>query len=115
MLSQKIGQFAPNLYKEVVGFADQKQEFECPNNLGLAWKIARLQSWLNNIHDHVSIDELQNQLERLTKREYQLNSEIVTILAWQRQIDKVTKRQRDALMAWSAAMKNMVRVRVNIL
>src|SRR3989344_3864500 len=105
MLNQKIGQFAPNLYREVVGFADQKQEFECPSNLGLAWKIVRLQSWLNSIHDHVSIDELQNQLERLTKREYQLNSEIVTILAWQRQIDKVTKRQRDALMAWSVAMK----------
>jgi len=108
-LSQKIIQFAPNLYRDIVGLADQGQKFECPNNLELAWKVARLQSWLNSIHDHVSIDELQNQLERLTKREYQLNSELVTVLAWQRQIDKVTKKQRDALMAWSLAMKKFGR------
>ncbi len=108
-LNQKIGRFAPNLYQDIVGLADQKQRFNCPNNLELAWKIARLQSWLNSIHNHVSIDELQNQLERLTKREYQLNSELVTILAWQRQIDKVTKKQRDALMAWSHEMKKFGR------
>jgi len=103
--NKKISQFAPNLYRDIVGLADQKQKFDCPDNLELAWKVSRLKSWLNNIHDHISVDELQNKLERLTKREYQLNSELVTILAWQRQIDRVTKRQRDALMAWSLEMK----------
>lgn len=104
-ISQRIKKYAPNLYRDIVGLADQKQRFDCPNNLELAWKIARLESWLNHIHDHVSIDELQAKHERLSKREFELNSDLVTILAWQRQIDKVTKRQRDALMAWSDAMK----------
>lgn len=104
-LSESIKSFAPNLYKDISDLADQHIKFECPDNLELVWKIARIQSWLDGIHDHVNIDELQNRLERLTKKEYQLNSELVTIMAWQRQIDKVTKKQRDALMAWSHEMK----------
>lgn len=104
-ISERINKYAPNLYRDIVGLADQKQRFNCPDNLELAWKIARLKLWLNHIHNHTSIDELQSKHERLSKREFQLNSDLVTILAWQRQIDKVTKRQRDALMAWSDSMK----------
>ena len=104
-LSQRIKLAAPNLYSYLQELVDQRKKFDLPDNLELAWKIGRLHSWLDNIHDHVDIDELQRQLERLTKREYQLNSQLVAILAWQRQIDKVTKKQRDALMAWSHEMK----------
>lgn len=104
-IAERITKHAPNLYQDIVGLADQKQKFDCPDNLELAWKIARLKSWLDHIHDHVSIDELQSKHERLSKREFQLNSDLVTVLAWQRQIDKVTKRQRDALMAWSDSMR----------
>lgn len=104
-ISERISTYSPNLYRDIVGLADQKQRFNCPDNLELAWKIARLKSWLNHIHNHTSIDELQSKHERLSKREFQLNSDLVTILAWQKQIDKVTKRQRDALMAWSDSMK----------
>ncbi len=104
-ISEKICQHAPNLYRDIVDLADAKHKFDCPENLELAWKVSRLESWLEHIHDHVSIDDLQAKHERLSKREFQLNSELVTVLAWQRQIDKVTKRQRDALMAWSDAMK----------
>lgn len=104
-IAKKIKKYAPNLYQNIVRFADQKQKFHCPDNLELAWKIVRLQSWLDEIHNHGSVDELQAQHERLTKKEFRLNAELVAILAWQRQIDKVTKRQRDALMAWSDSMK----------
>ncbi len=104
-IAERINKHAPNLYQDIVGLADQKQKFDCPDNLELAWKIARLKSWLDHIHDHVSIDELQGKHERLSKREFQLNSDLVTVLAWQRQIDKVTKRQRYALMAWSDSMR----------
>ena len=104
-VTQKIKLRCPILYSEIGDLAENKVRFDCPKNLVLAWKIGRLQSWLGQIHDHVSIDELQKQLERLTKKEYQLNSDLITILAWQRQIDRVTKKQRDALMAWSHEMK----------
>ncbi|OGM24335.1 hypothetical protein A2627_02750 [Candidatus Woesebacteria bacterium RIFCSPHIGHO2_01_FULL_39_28] len=104
-MTERIKKNAPNLLGDIVGLADQKERFDCPDNLELAWKIARLKSWLDHIHDHISIDELQSKHERLSKREFQLNSDLVTILAWQRQIDKVTKRQRDALMAWSDSMR----------
>ncbi len=105
ILTQKVRQFTPNLYKDIVGLADNGKKFECPDNLSLVWKIARLESWLNHIHDHANIDSLQSEMERLTKREYELNSDLVTTLAWQRQIKKVTKKQRDALMAWSDSIK----------
>ena len=98
---ERINKHAPNLYQDIVGLADQKQHFDCPDNLELVWKISRLKSWLDYIHDHTSIDELQSKHERLSKREFRLNSDLITILAWQRQIDKVTKPQRDALVAWS--------------
>jgi len=104
-IAEKIKKHSPNLYQNIVDLANQKKKFECPNNLNLAWKIMRLESWLNSIHNHVDIAFLQSELERLTKCEYELNSDLVTVLAWQRQIDKVTKKQRDALMAWSDAMR----------
>jgi superfamily I DNA and/or RNA helicase len=104
-LTEKIKPYCPSLYADIAGLAEKKIQFDCPKNLPLAWKIGQLQSWLGQIHDHVSIDELQKRLERLTKKEYQLNSDLITILAWQRQIDRVTKKQRDALMAWSHEMK----------
>ncbi len=104
-LCEQIKKQVPQLCREIIEMADQKQKFNCPENLLVAWKMARLESWLNTIHDHDDIDSLQAQLERLNKKEFDLNSELVTVLAWQRQIDKVTKRQRDALMAWSDAMK----------
>lgn len=104
-LCEQLKKQVPQLCGEIIELADQKQKFDCPQNLLVAWKVARLESWLNSIHDHDDIDSLQGQLERLSKKEFELNSELVTVLAWQRQIDKVTKRQRDALMAWSDAMK----------
>ena len=104
-LREHMDQQVPILCAEIIELADQKKKFDCPGNLSLAWKVARLESWLNNVHDHVDIDTLQGQLERLSKKELGLNSELVTVLAWQRQIDKVTKRQRDALMAWSDSMR----------
>ena len=104
-IANKIKKNAPNLYQDIVDMANSNIKFDIPDNLELVWKKARLKSWLDSIHDHVSIDELQNKHERLSRKEFQLNSELVTILAWQRQIDKVTKRQRDALMAWSDSMK----------
>lgn len=104
-LCEKLKKQIPRICEEIIELADQKQKFDCPENLVIAWKVARLGSWLDSIHDHDDIDTLQGQLERLSKKEFELNSELVTVLAWQRQIDKVTKRQRDALMAWSDAMK----------
>jgi len=104
-VSEKICKYASNLYQDMVESIDEKQEFIFPENLELAWKVSRLTSWLDHIHSHVGIDELQAQHERLTKKEFQLNSDLVTLVAWQKQIDKVTKKQRDALMAWSDAMK----------
>lgn len=101
----KINKIAPNLYQDILRVVEQKQHFDCPSNLELAWKVARIKSWLDHIHNHTSIDELQTKHERLSKREFDLNSDLVTVLAWQKQIDKVTKRQRDALMAWSDSMR----------
>ncbi len=104
-VAEKINKYTPNLYLDIVNFADNKHPFKCPDNLELVWRIARLKSWLDYVHNHTGIDELQNKHERLSRKEFELNSDLVTILAWQRQIDKVTKRQRDALMAWSDSMR----------
>jgi very-short-patch-repair endonuclease len=104
-ITNRISVYAPNLFQDIVKIVDAEIDFVCPNNLALSWKIARLESWLDKVQNHVDVGFLQSQLERLTKKEYVLNSDLVTVLAWQRQIDKVTKKQRDALMAWSEAMK----------
>lgn len=104
-VSNKIRLHAPNLYHEVTSIAEMGERFETPKNLRLAWKISRLNSWLNNVHDHEDIDSLQEKLERLNKKEFEKNSELVTIMAWQRQIDRVTPEQRAALQAWAHEMK----------
>lgn len=104
-LTKKVQPAAPILYRSITTSAKEGKPFIAPKDLRLAWKVARLNNWLSTIHDHIDIDELQKQLERHNSREYQLNSELVTILSWQRQIDRVSKRQRDALMMWSHSMK----------
>ncbi|MCC7478051.1 AAA family ATPase [bacterium] len=96
---------AHRTFAELVHLANTNVPYKAPGNLAKVWRCARLTAWLNSIHDHADIDELQNQHERLSRREMQLNAELITVLAWQRQIDKVTKPQRDALMAWSHEMK----------
>lgn len=104
-LARKIRKNAPNLYGDMEGLANYNEEFKAPKNLALAWKFGRLEAWLNEVHDREDIAELQAKHARLMKKEEELNSELITILAWQRQIDKVSKKQQDALMAWSLAMK----------
>lgn len=104
-LFKTISKYAPNLYKDIVELSNKKVEFVCPENIDLAWKNARLKSWLAIMHQHMSIDELQGDYDRLSKNELQLNSDLITAMAWQKQIDKVTKKQRDALMAWSEEMR----------
>lgn len=104
-IGERIGIHCPNLLQNIIDLADQRREFECPKNLSVAWKCSRLESWLKYLHDRIDIDFLQKQFERLSMKEFDLNSELVTVLAWQRQIDKVTKQQRDALCAWADSMK----------
>ncbi|HSW71180.1 MAG TPA: hypothetical protein VLH77_04295, partial [Gammaproteobacteria bacterium] len=104
-LSDKLGKFAPKFYAGIVEAVDHGVCYTCPPELRLKWKIARLESWLNHIHKGINLDVAQPDLERLAKRELDLNADLITVLSWQRQIDKVTKQQRDALMAWSEAMR----------
>jgi hypothetical protein len=105
VLSEKINNSAPIFYASMVKKIDSGDCYVCPPELELKWKLARLGSWLNCIHKGVDIDVSQSELERLTKHELDLNADLISVLSWQRQIDKVTKRERDALMAWSDAMK----------
>lgn len=104
-LAEVIQPAAPLLYKMVVEKAEAGQDISETQNLSVAWKLARLGAWLRDIQDGVDIDSMQKQLERLTKQEFELNSDLVTLMAWQSQIDRVSKPQRDALMAWSHSMQ----------
>lgn len=99
-IEQLIRPLCPELLAKVVEVG-----FKVPNNLVSVWRIARIKNWLNSINDGEDIAALQRDHERLSKRELSLNSELVTIMSWQRQIDRVTRSQRDALMMWSLAMK----------
>lgn len=105
LLSDKICKFAPLFYTNIIKTIDRGDHYTCPHELRLKWAVTRLKSWLNHIHNSIDIDASQSELERLAKRELDLNSELISVLSWQRQIDKVTKQQRDALMAWACAMK----------
>lgn len=102
-LSNKINASAPTLYEEIIHNMDAHKDYRIPENLEMSWKVRRLESWLESIHKDTG--DLQSQLERLVKKEQLLNSELVTCISWQRQIDKVTKKQRDALMNWANEMK----------
>ncbi len=105
VLSEEISKFSPVFYRNILKQIDNGGCFVCPSELNLKWQITRLESWLNHIHKGLDIDSSQSEIERLAKRELDLNAELISVLSWQRQIDKVTKRERDALMAWSDAMR----------
>jgi len=103
-LTQLIQPLVPKLYRRVIDVSTASGSLSI-SNLRLAWNIARLESWLNAMHDGVDVDNMQRELERLSKKEFELNADLVTVMAWQSQIDRVTKQQRDALMMWSHEMR----------
>ena len=70
-----------------------------------AWRWRRLNSWLEELHSQEDIDSLQEQLDKEQHQERQLVAELVTNLTWQRQIERVSPEQRQALVAWSQAMR----------
>lgn len=105
ILTEKINQVAPLFLSSFIRTIRSGDIHPALTNLSLRWKLARLTSWIEMLHKGVDISKTQIEIERLAQQELALNSELVTTLSWQRQIQKVTKRQRDALMAWSTSMK----------
>lgn len=104
-LNAKLTSIVPKLVDTISSKIDLSGDYAFEGALSDAWRIARLRSWLNELHGKVSIDILQNQLERLIKQENRVNAALISVMAWQRQIDRVGKKQKDALMAWSLEMK----------
>lgn len=104
-LTTKVCRNAPLFFESFIKAVRTGESHPALKNLTLKWSIARLTSWVNTLQEGFDVSEAQSQIERLSQQELGLNSELITVLAWQRQIQKVTKPQRDALMAWSNAMK----------
>jgi hypothetical protein len=106
-IKSKLSVMAPLLGKKIEETALAKKKFAIPNNLNLAWRVQRYKSWLDNIHGRTNIQELQSQHEIFIKQEQDLNAQLVSVLAWQRQIARVTDAQKQALMAWALYMKKV--------
>lgn len=104
-LGSRLRSVVPLWIAEIEGVVDGGGQYNMPMNMVQAWRLARLRSWLDHLHNRLGIGKLQGELERINKQENDLNAELITTLAWQRQIDRVSNKQRNALMAWSHAMK----------
>jgi len=103
-LTAKVSQHAPLFLESFIKTVRMGDVHPALKTLSLKWALARLISWLDSLHEGFDISKAQSKIERLSQQELSLNSELITVLSWQRQIQKVTKPQRDALMAWSHAM-----------
>lgn len=106
-IKNKLSIVAPLLCQKIEETALAKKKYIVPNNLNLAWRVQRYKSWLDNIHGKINIQDLQSQYEIFIKQEQDLNAELVSVLAWQRQIARVTDTQKQALMAWALYMKKV--------
>ncbi|MFW5885232.1 MAG: AAA domain-containing protein [Patescibacteria group bacterium] len=110
-LREKISQFAPKLYREIQEGVDGKGKYHIPNDLEIAWRLARISSWLKEIHSDKSVSQLQEDLERVENRERDKESELIATAAWKNQKEKVTRGQRQALSAYANAAKRIPKTR----
>lgn len=106
-LQKKISQFAPKLYKEIQEEVDSSGKYRIQSDLEKAWRLARISSWLEEIHSDKSVSELQEDLERVENRERDKESELIATAAWKNQKEKVARAQRQALAAYAKSVKKI--------
>jgi len=106
-LKKKISQYAPKLYREIQEAVDSSGKYKIPGDLEIAWRLARISSWLEEIHSGKSVAELQKDLERVENRERDKESELIATAAWKNQKEKVTRSQRQALAAYAKSVKKI--------
>jgi superfamily I DNA and/or RNA helicase/very-short-patch-repair endonuclease len=106
-LKEKIISFAPKLYGEVQEEMDDDGKYQIPGNLPVAWRLARISNWLEEIHSDKSVAELHEELGRVEHRESDKESELIATTAWKNQKAKVTRPQRQALAAYAKSVKKI--------
>ncbi|MDD5502612.1 MAG: AAA domain-containing protein [Candidatus Thermoplasmatota archaeon] len=104
-LKSRIAVVAPLWASELVEYARECGTTAIPTNWRTAWRIRRLGSWLDQLHDRESIESLQKRLERCRRREQGLITRLVHERTWQRQIKNVKPEQHQALATWADAMR----------
>lgn len=106
-LKEKIIRFAPLLYREIEVNIDADGKYQIPGDLTKAWRLARIFSWLEEIHSDRSVAELHDELRRVENRERDKESELIATSAWKNQKEKVTRSQRQALAAYANSVKRI--------
>lgn len=106
-LKEKISRLAPKLFNEIQESIDESGKYEMPENLATAWRLARISSWLEEIHSDKSVTELQKELDRTEQQEKNKVAELIATTAWKKQKEKVTPSQQRALAAYAKSVKRI--------
>ena len=107
-LKEKISRLAPKLFNEIQeSIIDEYGKYKIQGNLATAWGLARISSWLEEIHSDKSVTELQKELDRTENQEKNQEAELIATTAWKKQKEKVTPSQRKALAAYAKCDKKI--------
>lgn len=104
-LKEKISSFCPKLFREMQEEVDSGRKYKIPSDLANAWRLARISSWLKEIHSDKNVAELQKELDRTSNQEKDKEAELIATSAWKKQKEKVTRPQRQALSAYAQSIK----------
>lgn len=109
VLREKITTYVPKLYKTIEQTVNTNGTYHIPEDLSIAWRLARIASWLDDIHSQESLSKLQNRFYEIENREKDMEKKLIATKAWTEQKRKVTESQQQALAAYVHAIQKMPR------
>ena len=106
-LLTRLASGAPLLVKAVSETPEEVVWDERIENLNLAWNWSKAVGWINRMCDSQAEEQLRLQLDEARSRAQKRLGEISSVKAWGYCFEAMTEHQRQHLIAWSKAMKNL--------
>ncbi|NMA75311.1 MAG: AAA family ATPase [Bacteroidales bacterium] len=106
-LKDKLREVAPIWLDQLEKQGGQGKELYPPEDLKQAWKWKQISTWIEDIHNKPSIEELEENLQLEKKKESKIIKELVATSTWKSQISRTTREQKRSLFAWLKAIQRV--------
>nr|WP_255724727.1 AAA domain-containing protein [Shimazuella soli] len=78
-----------------------------PEDLDKAWIWSQLNHWLNELEQHKSVEELEEELQLERRREANVIRKLVADQTWKAQLERTDEQQKRSLTTWMQMMKKL--------
>ncbi len=106
-LATRLAEGAPKLAASIKANPTSQEWSGAVGGLEAAWNWARTRRWLAERTDPSAEIETKLRLDGIRQRERRLLGELASLKAWSHCFDRMTEHERQHLVAWALATKNV--------